>query len=274
MKKGIKIGFVIAVLLVVTFFMSGMKEVIPLDEINPLINADSQKELKIESEEKSDSEEKSESDNKKELESEAEENTQIPKSDKSKQEIIAEQKELKAKIIEEDLKNKDKKDKYLTDPVPEGKPTPVEWQEAEVDKEKELKATLSVTCKTILNNMHLFNMKKIEVLPEDGIIFPEQEVIFFEGESVFDVLLREVKDKKIHMEFTMTPMYNSNYIEGIHNLYEFDCGELSGWMYRVNGWFPNYGCSRYVLEEGDLVEWIYTADLGRDIGGEMAIGGE
>ncbi|NLZ52509.1 MAG: DUF4430 domain-containing protein, partial [Thermoanaerobacteraceae bacterium] len=141
--------------------------------------------------------------------------------------------------------------------------------------DKELTCTLSVTCKSILNNMHLFNMDKLEVLPEDGVIYKEQTVTFYEGESVFDVLLREMKKNKIHMEFVMTPIYNSYYIEGINNLYEFDCGELSGWMYRVNGWFPNYGCSRYMLQEGDVIEWIYTCDLGRDIGGQWAVlGGE
>ncbi|MEA4960230.1 DUF4430 domain-containing protein [Lutispora sp.] len=194
---------------------------------------------------------------------------------KSVGEKIKEQKAEKKKIIEEDNKNKDKKDKYLTDPVPEGKPKPVEWQEVKVNKEKKLSATLSVTCKSILNNMDMFNMDKLEVLPEDGIIYPTKAVAFYEGESVFDVLLREMQDNKIHMEFVMTPIYNSNYIAGINNLYEFDCGELSGWMYRVNKWFPNYGCSRYMLKDGDVIEWIYTCDLGRDIGGEWAVtGGE
>jgi hypothetical protein len=75
------------------------------------------------------------------------------------------------------------------------------------------------------------------------------------------------------MEFSMTPIYNSNYIEGINNLYEFDAGELSGWMYKVNGWFPNYGSSRYVLKDGDVIEWVYTCDLGRDVGGYVATGG-
>lgn len=167
-----------------------------------------------------------------------------------------------------------KKDKYLTDPVPEGKPKPTEWQAATINKEKNLTCTLSVTCKTILDNMDKFNKDKLEVLPSDGIIYKARKVSFYEGESVFDVLLREMKKEKIHMEFEMTPIYNSNYIEGIHNLYEFDCGELSGWMYKVNGWFPNYGCSRYSLKDGDTVEWIYTCDLGRDIGGGMAVGGK
>lgn len=61
-------------------------------------------------------------------------------------------------------------------------------------------------------------------------------------------------------------MYNSAYIEGIGNLYEFDCGENSGWMYKVNDWFPNYGMSRYVLKNGDTVSLIYTCDGGFDIG--------
>ncbi|RJX39259.1 DUF4430 domain-containing protein [Paenibacillus pinisoli] len=166
------------------------------------------------------------------------------------------------------------KDRYLTDPVPTGKPKPVEWQDVTINKDKEMSITLSVTAKTILNNMKLFNEKKLEVLPEDGVIYPAQKVTFYEGESVFDVLLREMKRNKIHMEFVMTPMYNSNYVEGINNIYEFDCGELSGWMYKVNDWFPNYGASRYVLKDGDVVDWVYTCDLGRDIGGGFVAGGE
>ncbi len=50
-------------------------------------------------------------------------------------------------------------------------------------------------------------------------------------------------------------------------------GNLSGWMYSVNGWFPNYGCSRYALKDGDIVEWRYTCDLGYDVGGGYAVGG-
>ncbi|WP_353092715.1 DUF4430 domain-containing protein [Tissierella praeacuta] len=189
--------------------------------------------------------------------------------------VIQNSKDEKERIIARDKENKDKKDKYLTDPIPEGKPEPVEWQNIIKNEDKELKATLSVTCKSILNNMHLFNMDKLEVLPEDGVIYETKIVVFYEGESVFDLLLREMQENNIHMEFVMTPIYNSHYIEGINNIYEFDCGELSGWMYKVNDWFPNYGASRYLLQDGDIVEWVYTCDLGRDIGGGFSItGGE
>ncbi|OAS19898.1 DUF4430 domain-containing protein [Paenibacillus oryzisoli] len=164
-----------------------------------------------------------------------------------------------------DIDPKTGKDHYLTEPVPEGKPLPIEPENAKTS-DKQLTATLSVSCLTILNNMKLLDPEKAELVPKDGMIFKAQQVTFYEGESVFNVLQREMKKNKIHMEFVNTPIYNSAYIEGINNLYEFDCGELSGWMYKVNGWFPNYGASRYQLKQGDVIEWVYTCDLGRDVG--------
>ncbi|MDD4583350.1 MAG: DUF4430 domain-containing protein [Eubacteriales bacterium] len=165
------------------------------------------------------------------------------------------------------------KDKYLTDPVPEGKPIPVEPQDAVISDEAKA-CTFSVRCDTILENIDWLDPEKVELVPEDGVIFSATEVTFYEGESVFNVLQREMKQNKIHMEFKNTPIYNSAYIEGINNLYEFDCGELSGWMYKVNDWFPNYGCSRCQLKDGDVVEWVYTCDLGVDVGGYYSVGGE
>ncbi|MBQ7792185.1 MAG: DUF4430 domain-containing protein, partial [Clostridia bacterium] len=163
------------------------------------------------------------------------------------------------------------KDQYFTDPVPEGKPIPVEPQDAIITNQ-EYTCILSVRCDTILNYMEWLDPEKIELVPADGVIFAEREVLFYEGESLFHVLLREMKRNAIHMEFENTPIYNSAYVEGIANLYEFDCGELSGWMYKVNGWFPNYGCSRYQLMPGDRIEWVYTCDLGADVGGGYAAG--
>ena len=163
------------------------------------------------------------------------------------------------------------KDQYLTDPVPSGKPLPVEPQDGDITGTL-LTCTLSVRCDTILENMELLDEEKWELVPEDGVIFPATAVSFYEGESVFNVLQREMKKAGIQMEFVNTPMYNSAYIEGINNLYEFDVGELSGWMYKVDGWFPNYGCSRYQLQDGDVIEWVYTCDLGRDVGGYYAVG--
>ncbi len=164
------------------------------------------------------------------------------------------------------LDEKTGKDKYLTEPVPEGKPIPVEPEEI-ITGDKAYTAVLSVRCDILIDNMKHLDKEKWELVPEDGVIFPPSEVIFYEGESVFNLLHREMKKNKIHFEFRNTPIYNSAYIRGISNLYELDAGELSGWVYSVNSWFPNYGCSRYQLTEGDAVEWVYTLDLGRDVSG-------
>lgn len=157
-------------------------------------------------------------------------------------------------------------DKYHTDPVPEGKPLPVEPQDAVIG-EAAYSCTISISCATILDNLDWLNPEKTELVPADGVILAAQTVTFYEGESVFNVLQRTCKQQSIHMEYSNTPMYNSAYIEGIHNLYEFDCGEGSGWMYKVNGWFPNYGCSRYQLQDGDVIEWVFTCNYGDDVGG-------
>ena len=171
------------------------------------------------------------------------------------------------------------KDKYETDPVPEGKPAPVEPEDTTIDKSTTYTCTISITCETILDNWDAWDEwdkeaadAKKPLVPSNGVILGTTSVTFSEGESVFDVLQRVCRQNGIHMESSWTPMYNSAYVEGINNLYEFDVSQGSGWMYRVNGWFPNYGCSRYALQNGDVVEWVYTCDLGYDVGGGYVAG--
>ena len=115
----------------------------------------------------------------------------------------------------------------------------------------------------VLNNMSDLKSGKEEFVPSDGWILAASEVEFTEGESVHDVLQRVCKDAGIQMESSFTPAYNSAYVEGINNLYEFDCGQLSGWMYNVNGWFPNYGCSKYTVQDGDVINWFIHVILVR-----------
>ena len=122
---------------------------------------------------------------------------------------------------------------------------------------------ISITCKTAIESGELSD-SMLSVLPEDGIILKDFEVSYEDGAAVFDVLASVVKENKIHMEYTGTSKIP--YIEGIANLYEFDCGPLSGWMYQVNGWFPSFNMGQYKIERGDKIEVIYTCDLGEDVG--------
>ena len=126
--------------------------------------------------------------------------------------------------------------------------------------------TISIECSNILDNMDDLKKTKEEFVPEDGWILKETEVAFQGGETVFDVLKKVCGENGIHMSSKYTPLYKSYYIEGINQLYEMDCDKNSGWMYSVNGKYPNYGCSEYKLKDGDKIEWRYTCDLGADVG--------
>ena len=159
-------------------------------------------------------------------------------------------------------------DQYLTDPVPEGQQMPDD--NLQVDTSVAKTCYLSIDCSTILYNMENLTEGKDILVPSDGLILPRTAVTFYQGESVFDILDRLTKDYRIHMSSRFTPIYNSAYIEAIGNLYEFDCGPNSGWMYNVNGWYPNYGVSRYMPQDGDEIQFNYTCDLGADLGaGDM-----
>lgn len=132
-----------------------------------------------------------------------------------------------------------------------------------------LYCTMEIRCDTILANMENLIEEKEGYVPSDGIILERSAVTFQEGETVFDVLQKVCDRADIQLEYSYTPLYESYYIEGIQNLYEFDCGSQSGWVYQVNGWFPNYGCSSYEVKEGDVIAWYYTCNgLGADVGGE------
>lgn len=133
--------------------------------------------------------------------------------------------------------------------------------------EEALTCTISIQCGTILDNWDDLKQSKAEFVPADGWILYPSTVEFAEGDTVFDVLKAACQAAGIQMESSWTPMYNSYYVEGINQLYEFDCGSNSGWMYRVNGWHPNYGSSSYAVSNGDKIEWVYTCDLGVDVGG-------
>ena len=129
--------------------------------------------------------------------------------------------------------------------------------------------TITIRCETIFDNADALEKAKAPYVPEDGVILPVTTVEFTSGETVFDVLQRVCEAADIQLEYSWTPLYDSYYVEGINHLYEFDCGFESGWMYKVDGWFPNYGCSAYELQGGEEIVWCYTCTgLGTDVGAE------
>lgn len=139
--------------------------------------------------------------------------------------------------------------------------------ESETTAEPERSAcTISISCATLLDKLDTLPAAVSELVPADGWILAPVQEEFSDAESVLDILLRVAQREGIHLEYAGTAMGNSAYLEGIGNIYEFDAGELSGWMYSVNGEFPNYGCGQYFPQPGDVIKLVYTCDLGADVG--------
>lgn len=128
---------------------------------------------------------------------------------------------------------------------------------------------LSIRCDTVYDNYDMLDdsLKGEGILPKDGIILPMTEYVLRDGDSVYDILSRAVRHNRIQMEYQGADKngYGSVNILGMNYLYAFSCGPLSGWIYMVNGVPASEGCSLYMPKDGDVIEWVYTCDLGDDI---------
>lgn len=136
------------------------------------------------------------------------------------------------------------------------------------EKAEPVTVTLEIRCDTLSSDMSKLENESIrDYIPGDGVILEKTTYKGTTDNTVFDALNTLCRNNDIQLEFSYTPLYASYYIEGINYLYEFDGGPQSGWMYKVNEWFPNYGCSSYYLHDGDVIVWCYTCEgLGADVG--------
>lgn len=80
--------------------------------------------------------------------------------------------------------------------------------------------------------------------------FQETTYVLRKGDTAFDILKRACQYNKISMEYNGpdTNKYSTVFIRGINHVTDYSCGELSGWMYKVNGSFPGKGPSAYKAE--------------------------
>lgn len=102
-----------------------------------------------------------------------------------------------------------------------------------------------------------------EYIPVDGVILGETSFSIAEGDTVYSILTQAARSHGIHMETSGAAWMR--YVSGIQYLYEFAFGDLSGWIYRVNGETASVGCEQYVLKDGDKIEWAYTLEMGNDL---------
>jgi hypothetical protein len=117
--------------------------------------------------------------------------------------------------------------------------------------------TLSIRCDVLVGKTDS------EYVPENGIILDTATFEIESGNTVYDILAEATRTHRIHMETSGSD--ELAYVEGIAYLYELQFGDLSGWVFSVNGKSSSVGCGSYVLTDGDAIEWHYTLNLGKDI---------
>lgn len=132
-------------------------------------------------------------------------------------------------------------------------------------------ATLSIECKTAAENLSLLpeELRSERYVPRDGYILPPTKLALEKDETAYSLFLRAAKYYEIPFEAQAAGdnSLGTAYIQSINQLSEFDGGELSGWMYSVNGEFPSAGCDSFTVSDGDVVRFVYSFDLGKDVGG-------
>lgn len=106
------------------------------------------------------------------------------------------------------------------------------------------------------------------VISPSEVPLPPTEMEIQDGDTVLAALIEITKKHKVQMDYRGGQGATA-YVEGMANVYEFDRGQGSGWMYRVNGIFPDRGAGVVPLMDGDRVEWLYTTNLGVDLNANL-----
>ena len=140
--------------------------------------------------------------------------------------------------------------------APEPEPTPTPTPTPEPGPEPEPAAatvSLHISCANAVGIQ--------DGLPAGGAML-STTVAISEGDTVMDVLKRACRDAGLAVSA------GGSYVSSIGGLSDrIDRAHpSSGWMYCVDGWFPNYGCNSYTLSGGESIEWLYTLDGGSDVG--------
>ena len=94
-----------------------------------------------------------------------------------------------------------------------------------------------------------------------SVYFAKQKIEIGPGETAFTLL------QKTGLALRVNPHTQYGvYVEAIEGYGEFDDGPYSGWVCKVNGVGIGRSSALVPIHDGDVVEWLYTRDLGRDAG--------
>lgn len=188
----------------------------------------------------------SKKDNKKTTDASKKSNSKSKGNSKSKSHTEAKKKYAKEKESAAD--SKDEKPKTTSQKENDDKVTQT--------TSSEINCSLTIECKSILNNMDDLKKGHESYVPKNGIMLDNYKTTLKSKSTVYDLLKKACNDKGI--TYTAKDTMYSVYIVGINNIDEKDCGKDSGWMYSVNGSYPNVSVDSKKLKDGDKVVFTYT----------------
>lgn len=126
------------------------------------------------------------------------------------------------------------------------------------DNSEYITCNVSIDCTSVRDKLDLLKPSVRKHIPASGIILKESKIKVKKSSNAYDVLVTACKLNKIAYDAEYSKVYSSTYVKGIGYLYEKMAGDMSGWLYLVNGKTANVGASRYTVNEGDTVSWTYT----------------
>lgn len=184
----------------------------------------------------------------------------IPKKETKKKKEVKEEKEKQEDIPDavEKKQGDNKSEKKQSEKKPEVK------NESATEESSKIAVYIQIRCDNLVGNVEDKSCKNY--VPSSGCILAKEKYECEDGTTVYDVLYHTCRNHNIQIEAEYTPVYNSYYVESLNHIYEFDGGAESGWMFRVNGGYPDRSCSSVKLHDGDSIVWAYTVNNGKDLG--------
>ena len=93
---------------------------------------------------------------------------------------------------------------------------------------------------------------------ENEIIFSTETEMYVEM-TALDILLDCAEEKNIPVAFTGSK--STAYVTSIGGLASGQHGDMSGWIYTLNGESIMTPCGKCILNPGDKVEWKYITEF-------------
>lgn len=101
---------------------------------------------------------------------------------------------------------------------------------------------------------------EIEAVHEDGRVLVEKTAVPLpEGADVLDALTLAAKEQNVPV--VITGAAPTRYVEGIGGLFALDEGDMSGWLYFVNGESATVSADSHTVSDGDEYRFLFVRNF-------------